>query len=74
MRPNNASVVWDVNGYDWSDKIWMENREKTQGKDKPMSIYEVHLGSWIRKPLEEDEDGDPVAGILQLPGTGSAPG
>ena len=62
MRPNNASVVWDVNGYDWSDKIWMENREKTQGKDKPMSIYEVHLGSWIRKPLEEDEDGDPVAG------------
>ena len=62
MRPNNASIVWDVNGYDWSDKIWMENREKTQGKDKPMSIYEVHLGSWIRKPLEEDEDGDPVAG------------
>ena len=62
MRPNNASVVWDVNGYDWSDKIWMENREKTQGKDKPMSIYEVHLGSWIRKPLEEDKDGDPVAG------------
>lgn len=62
MRPNNASIVWDVNGYDWSDKIWMENQEKTQGKDKPMSIYEVHLGSWIRKPLEEDEDGDPVAG------------
>ena len=62
MRPNNASIVWDVNGYDWSDKIWMENREKTQGKDKPMSIYEVHLGSWIRKPLEEDEDGDPVTG------------
>ena len=61
-RPNNASIVWDVDGYDWSDKIWMENREKTQGKDKPMSIYEVHLGSWIRKPLEEDEDGDPVAG------------
>lgn len=62
MRPNNASIVWDVNGYDWSDKIWMENREKTQGKDKPMSIYEVHLGSRIRKPLEEDEDGDPVTG------------
>ena len=62
MRPNNASIVWDIDGYDWSDKIWMENREKTQGKDRPMSIYEVHLGSWIRKPLAEDEDGNPVVG------------
>ena len=40
----------------------MKNRAKEDKKDKPMSIYEMHLGSWIRKPIEVDEDGKEIAG------------
>lgn len=49
MRPNNASVVWDINKYHWQDSDWMQNRTAHQALDKPMSIYEVHLGSWRLK-------------------------
>ena len=49
LRPNNASIVWDIDKYKWNDKSWMDQRAKTDTKDKPMNIYEVHLGSWIRK-------------------------
>lgn len=50
MRPANASVVYDINGkYEWQDNSWMEEREKINWLEKPMSIYEVHFGSWMRK-------------------------
>ena len=62
LRPNNASIVWDVSAYQWNDQEWMKNRKKDHGKDKPMSVYEVHLGSWIRKPFETDEEGKPIVG------------
>ena len=62
LRPHNASVVWDVNGYSWQDQKWMETRASVNAKDKPMSIYEVHLGSWIRKAFAVDEDGEEIAG------------
>ena len=62
LRPNTASVVWDINRFQWSDKDWMDKRKKIQSKESPMSIYEVHLGSWIRKPLEVDENGDEIVG------------
>lgn len=62
LRPNNASIVWDVNAYQWNDQEWMKSRKTDHGKDKPMSIYEVHLGSWIRKPFETDEEGKPIVG------------
>ncbi len=61
LRPNNASIVWDITGFAWSDGQWMEARRK-DGKTKPMSIYEMHLGSWIRKPLEMDGEGKPIVG------------
>ncbi|MEG1409202.1 MAG: 1,4-alpha-glucan branching protein GlgB [Terrisporobacter sp.] len=48
-RPNTASVVFDIDDYKWSDKNWIEKREKNTYNDKPMNIYEVHLGSWKRK-------------------------
>ncbi len=48
-RPNTASVVYDINHYNWSDSNWMNYREEHNSFDKPMSIYEVHLGSWRRK-------------------------
>ncbi len=62
LRPNNASVVWDINGYQWNDGKWLEKRAKADSQSEPMNIYEVHLGSWMRKELAEDESGEPIAG------------
>ena len=52
-RPNTASIVYDINHYDWEDQNWMNYREEHNSFDKPMSIYEVHLGSWRRKDDNE---------------------
>lgn len=49
VRPKNASVVFDINHYHWNDAVWMQDRKNTNLYDKPISIYEVHLGSWRRK-------------------------
>jgi 1,4-alpha-glucan branching enzyme len=51
--PKTASVIWEKN-YEWQDGEWMQNRKATTGKDKPVSVYEVHLGSWRRVPEEEN--------------------
>ncbi len=51
--PQTASVVRTLSGYDWQDAAWMETRAQMGGwMDRPMSIYEVHLGSWARVPEE----------------------
>ncbi len=57
LRPGNASKVADLEGYSWGDKIWMEKRQDFQMKERPMSIYEVHPGSWKKHPHGPDEDG-----------------
>ena len=62
LRPDNASIVWDLEQFFWNDEIWMKNRELEAAKDKPLSIYELHLGSWMRHELKMDEDGEPVIG------------
>ena len=49
MRPRTASIVFDINHYTWNDNDWMNFRKSNNTYDKPMSIYEVHLGSWRRK-------------------------
>ena len=54
-RPANASVVCDLSTYEWQDSSWMENRKKTDWKKSPMSIYEVHLGSWKKPENEPDQ-------------------
>jgi len=46
--PHNASIVWDVHNYAWNDQAWMEQRAQTQLSEAPISVYEVHLGSWKR--------------------------
>ncbi|HEX8675400.1 MAG TPA: 1,4-alpha-glucan branching protein GlgB [Longimicrobium sp.] len=53
-NPLTASVVADLRGYDWTDAEWMEKRREDPGKDRPMAVYEVHLGSWKRVPEEEN--------------------
>lgn len=62
LRPNTASVVWDTGRYEWQDNAWMEKRAKTDSKNQAMSIYEIHLGSWIRKETERDENGNDITG------------
>ena len=62
LRPNTASVVWDLNEYQWTDKEWMKSRAKKDSKAEPMSIYELHLGSWKRKTPALDENGKAIVG------------
>ncbi len=52
LRPNTASVVHSVNPYEWNDLEWIKSRNSSAPYDKPVSIYEVHLGSWARVPEE----------------------
>ena len=47
--PETASVVRDIADYDWTDGAWMDKRAALQSRTAPMSIYEVHLGSWRRR-------------------------
>jgi 1,4-alpha-glucan branching enzyme len=54
IRPRTASRVWDLTAYKWSDDQWMERRASKNALDAPMSIYEVHLGSWKRVPEEQN--------------------
>jgi 1,4-alpha-glucan branching enzyme len=49
--PRTASVVWDLD-YQWSDGDWMRERGGRQSHHSPISIYEMHLGSWMRVPEE----------------------
>ncbi len=51
IPPRTASIVWDLD-YAWGDGEWMARRRERNALDKPMSIYEVHLGSWRRVPEE----------------------
>jgi 1,4-alpha-glucan branching enzyme len=48
IPPRTANIVADLDSYQWNDKEWMSTREKHNGLNSPMSIYEVHLGSWQR--------------------------
>ncbi|MDR0267597.1 1,4-alpha-glucan branching protein GlgB [Paenibacillus sp.] len=62
IRPATASIVADLNGYDWRDSLWRRKKKDLYGK--PVNIYEVHLGTWRRK-----EDGSyysfrEIAGLL----------
>ncbi len=52
LRPNTASVIYDVDKYKWNDKNWIADRDTCNIFERPVSIYEVHLGSWARIPEE----------------------
>ena len=49
--PQTASIVWD-RAYQWNDKEWMQNRAKANSLKSPQSIYELHIGSWMRNAEE----------------------
>ncbi len=56
LRPNNASIVADISDLKWHDKRWMAKRDKFDEKKSPMFVYEVHLGSWKKHPVEDPEE------------------
>jgi len=51
--PKTASVVWDL-AYDWHDSEWMADRKQRNSLQAPISIYEVHIGSWMRNAAEHN--------------------
>jgi 1,4-alpha-glucan branching enzyme len=53
QRPRTASVVAELDRYQWADGDWVNGRGKQQGLDRPISIYEVHLSSWRKVPDEK---------------------
>jgi 1,4-alpha-glucan branching enzyme len=50
MPPKSASLVWSLDKYEWHDAAWLEKRAATDCLKSPVSIYEVHLESWMRGP------------------------
>ena len=59
IPPKSAAVTWDLS-YEWNDADWMANRKAKGAHDTPVSIYEVHLGSWMRR-------GRPAVPLAELP-------
>ena len=53
MRPGTASKIADISKFKWSDGKWLEARAAWDHKEQPMSIYEVHMGSWMKHPASE---------------------
>jgi 1,4-alpha-glucan branching enzyme len=49
-RPNNASIVYNLDNFAWNDKNWFEKRLASDKLKEPMNVYEMHLGSWKRNP------------------------
>jgi len=62
VRPKTASIVTDLDTYTWNDLDWMERRRQSDPLSQPISIYEVHLGSWLHAASSEpavDDKGNP---------------
>jgi len=53
VAPKTASIVWDLD-YQWSDQAWMQDRHRRNNLHAPMAVYELHLGSWMRVPEEDN--------------------
>ena len=66
VRPDKSSVVARLKGYNWSDAGWMQDRDSRDALDQPISVYEMHLGSWIHASADEpwiQPDGQPRAPV-----------
>jgi len=53
VRPKTASIVAELNNYQWNDAEWMTKRRHTAPLDQPISVYELHLGSWMHASVDE---------------------
>ncbi|MGD1859068.1 MAG: 1,4-alpha-glucan branching protein GlgB [Leptolyngbyaceae cyanobacterium] len=69
VRPETASIVADLS-YEWHDQSWLEQRRNTDPQERPISVYEVHLGSWIHDSVDNPPEGENFSvRIDQKPGT-----
>lgn len=64
LRPDTASIVCDLSHYEWKDSSWLERRKKTDAGKEPVTIYEVHLGSW--RQLEEVTEEKPFYNYREI--------
>ena len=64
LAPATASIVWNSDDYAWNDAAWMERRGVSNALDAPMSVYEVHLGSWMRSGAGVMPDYRSIAPLL----------
>ena len=63
-RPSNGSKVYDLDGYAWNDGAWLEQQEKQDVINSPVSIYEMHMGSWKMKDENTPYNYSEVADLL----------
>jgi len=54
VAPKSASRIYELDEYSWSDETWMQERYKKNAHDAPVSVYEMHIGSWRRNVEEEN--------------------
>jgi 1,4-alpha-glucan branching enzyme len=67
VRPDTASIVADLS-YDWQDDDWLAQRRQQDPQTQPVSVYEVHLGSWLHTSADQPPaDGSPVVQVSQKP-------
>ncbi len=67
VRPSTSSVVAKIDSFNWQDKNWVTQRDKENPLDKPISVYEMHLGSWMHASTESpniDAKGDSRKPVL----------
>jgi 1,4-alpha-glucan branching enzyme len=64
VPPKNAAIVWDTRQFQWSDQAWMKERGQRDPLRSPLSIYEVHPGSWQKKSANESWSYRELAGPL----------
>ncbi len=75
VRPANSSIVQKLGGYNWKDKKWLNKRDTQNPINQPISVYEMHLGSWMHASIDEpfiEKNGDirePVPAADMKPGS-----
>ena len=55
LRPDNASIVTDLSGFKWTDSVWQTEKQTKDVLKQPMAIYECHIGSWMKHPVNDPE-------------------
>jgi 1,4-alpha-glucan branching enzyme len=71
LRPEHASIVTDLDRFAWTDRTWMLRRKQSNPLERPISVYEVHLGSWMRPAKDgtarsDVEEGNPFLSYREL--------
>jgi 1,4-alpha-glucan branching enzyme len=67
LRPATASIVTDLS-YTWGDNHWLDHRRQTNPLDAPVSIYEVHLGSWLHDSIDSPPTEGQTVPVVEKPG------